>query len=51
MQNADILYMKELSDPTGVINAKKNNAFVSQLGNEFMFYSAFCSLFSIFAIA
>ena len=33
-------YMKELNDPTGVINSKKNNAFVSELGNEFMFYSA-----------
>ena len=38
-------YMKELTDPTGVINAKKNNAFVSELGNEFMFYSAFCRSF------
>ncbi len=38
-------YMKELNDPTGVINSKRNNAFVSQLGNEFMFYSAFCRSF------
>lgn len=38
-------YMKELNDPTGVINAKKNNAFVSELGTEFMFYSAFCRSF------
>ena len=38
-------YMKELNDPTGVINSKKNNAFVSELGNEFMFYSAFCRSF------
>ena len=38
-------YMRELTDPTGVINAKKNNAFVSELGNEFMFYSAFCRSF------
>lgn len=38
-------YMKELNDPTGVINSKKNNAFVSKLGNEFMFYSAFCRSF------
>ena len=38
-------YMRELNDSTGVINAKKNNAFVSELGNEFMFYSAFCRSF------
>ena len=38
-------YLKELNDPTGVINAKKNNAFVAELGNEFMFYSAFCRSF------
>lgn len=38
-------YVTELNDPTGVINAKKNNAFVSKLGNEFMFYSAFCRSF------
>ena len=38
-------YIKELHDPTGVINSKKNNIFVSELGNEFMFYSAFCRSF------
>ena len=38
-------YMKELNNPTGVINSKRNNAFVSQLGNEFMFYSALCRSF------
>lgn len=38
-------YMRELNEPTGVINSKKNNAFVSELGNEFMFYSAFCRSF------
>lgn len=38
-------YIKELNDPMGVINAKKNNAFISELGNEFMFYSAFCRSF------
>lgn len=38
-------YMREINIPTGVINSKKNNAFVKELGNEFMFYSAFCRSF------
>lgn len=47
-QFVDILetrYSLEVSDPLGVINAKKNNAFMSQLGEEFMFYSAFVRSF------
>ncbi|MDF2485460.1 MAG: MjaII restriction endonuclease [Herbinix sp.] len=38
-------YRLEVNDPLGVINAKKNNAFISQLGEEFMFYSAFVRSF------
>jgi len=38
-------YRSEVRDPLGVINAKKNNAFISQLGEEFMFYSAFVRSF------
>lgn len=38
-------YMNELNDPTGVINSKKNNSFISHFGNEFIFYSAFCRSF------
>ena len=38
-------YRLEVDDPLGVINAKKNNAFMSQLGEEFMFYSAFVRSF------
>lgn len=38
-------YAHEVDDPTGVINQKKNNAFISALGEEFMFYSAFCRSF------
>ncbi|NLK75704.1 MAG: TdeIII family type II restriction endonuclease [Clostridiales bacterium] len=38
-------YALEVNDPLGVINAKKNNAFISQLGEEFMFYSAFVRSF------
>lgn len=38
-------YRSEVEDPLGVINSKKNNAFMSQLGEEFMFYSAFVRSF------
>ena len=38
-------YKKELKDPDGVINSKKNNQFISIFGDEFMFYSAFCRSF------
>ena len=38
-------FLKEVNDPQGVINSKKNNIFVSELGDEFMFYSAFCRSF------
>lgn len=38
-------YTIEVADPLGVINAKKNNAFMSELGEEFMFYSAFVRSF------
>ena len=41
----EVRHMSELKNPEGVINSKKNNAFVSELGNEFMFYSAFCRSF------
>lgn len=30
----------EVENPTGVINSKKNNCFISVLGDEFIFYSA-----------
>lgn len=38
-------YTKELNDPNGVINRKKNNCFIAELGKEFMFYSAFVRSF------
>jgi hypothetical protein len=47
-QFVDVLetrYSLEVTDPLGVINAKKNNAFMAQLGEEFMFYSAFVRSF------
>lgn len=38
-------YTKEVDDPNGVINKKKNNCFIAELGEEFMFYSAFVRSF------
>ena len=38
-------FTDEADDPDGVINSKKNNCFVSELGKEFMFYSAFVRSF------
>lgn len=41
----DFKYTTEVNDPEGVINSKKNNVFVAELGEEFMFYSAFVRSF------
>lgn len=38
-------YIDEYNDPNGVINSKKNNVFISNLGDEFVFYSAFVRSF------
>lgn len=38
-------YEAEIELPTGVINQKKNNVFIRELGEEFMFYSAFVRSF------
>ncbi|MGN0565676.1 MAG: TdeIII family type II restriction endonuclease, partial [Candidatus Limousia pullorum] len=38
-------YEKELNCDDGVINMKKNNCFIAELGEEFMFYSAFVRSF------
>ena len=38
-------YIDEVDDPRGVINQKKNNCFIAELGTEFMFYSAFVRSF------
>ena len=43
--NLEKRYIKELDDPNGVINSKKNNVFVKTLGDEFIFNSAFCRSF------
>ena len=38
-------YTSEVNNPNGVINSKKNNVFIAELGKEFMFYSAFVRSF------
>lgn len=38
-------YMNEVDDLEGVINKKKNNTFIRELGEEFSFYSAFVRSF------
>ena len=38
-------YSDEVTDVNGVINMKKNNCFIAELGEEFMFYSAFVRSF------
>lgn len=41
----ELRYTAEVDDPEGVINSKKNNVFIAELGKEFMFYSAFVRSF------
>lgn len=38
-------HIADVDNPNGVINCKKNNVFMAELGNEFMFYSAFVRSF------
>lgn len=41
----ELRHNSELNDPDGTINMKKNNCFISVLGAEFIFYSAFVRSF------
>ena len=41
----EIRFTSEIDNTEGVINSKKNNCFVAELGKEFMFYSAFVRSF------
>ena len=41
----ELRYEAEINDPEGVINSKKYNCFINELGEEFMFYSAFVRSF------
>lgn len=43
--NYETRFTNEVNNPEGVINSKKNNCFVAELGKEFMFYSAFVRSF------
>lgn len=45
IQGFEFRYQTEVDKPTGVINMKKNNCFIAELGEEFMFYSAFVRSF------
>lgn len=38
-------FVSQLHDPCGIINMKKNNRFIAELGEEFIFYSAFVRSF------
>ncbi len=41
----DLRYTADLNNPDGVINSKKHNVFIAELGEEFIFYSAFVRSF------
>ena len=41
----ELRYEAEVNNPEGVINSKKYNCFINELGEEFMFYSAFVRSF------
>lgn len=41
----ELRYNSEVNDQNGVINSKKNNCFIAELGEEFIFYSAFVRSF------
>lgn len=45
VEGFELRYTSEVDDLNGVINAKKNNVFMAELGEEFMFYSAFVRSF------
>lgn len=44
-QGFELRHNSEVNDPNGTINSKKNNCFISVLGDEFIFYSAFVRSF------
>ena len=44
-EGLSVRYEKEADNPLGVINMKKCNCFISELGDEFIFYSAFVRSF------
>lgn len=44
-QSFERKFVSQLNDPCGIINMKKNNRFIAELGEEFIFYSAFVRRF------
>lgn len=36
----ELRHLKQVKNPKGTINMKKNNCFIAELGDEFIFYSA-----------
>jgi len=45
VEGLELRYESEKDNPNGVINSKKYNCFIAELGQEFMFYSAFVRSF------
>lgn len=41
----ELKHTSQVENPVGIINQKKNNIFINELGDEFMFYSAFVRSF------
>ena len=41
----ELRYSSEVDDDNGIINSKKNNVFIAELGEELIFYSAFVRSF------
>ena len=44
-KNLQSTFISEVNSDNGIINQKKNNCFIAELGSEFMFYSAFVRSF------
>lgn len=45
VEGFELRHSSEVDNPNGVINSKKNNVFIAELGDEFIFYSAFVRSF------
>lgn len=45
VEGFELRHLSEVDNPEGTINMKKNNCFVAELGDEFIFYSAFVRSF------
>lgn len=45
VEGFELRHLSEVDNPEGTINMKKNNCFIAELGDEFIFYSAFVRSF------